>query len=86
MVTRRGVLRVVNGGLALALLSPAWAGAAHAQMLGDAQAFPDDYVVNLARSLAAKDFVPQAGDMDPLLADLSYTPASCSASLSTSTW
>lgn len=71
-VTRREVLRVVNGGLALAMLSPAWAGAASGQTLGDAQPFPDDFVVSLARSLAGKDYVPQSGDMAPLLADLSY--------------
>lgn len=74
LVTRREVLRSLEGALALVALSsvPGLAQDPVAGLFGEPHPFPDDFVIEAARELASKPFAETVVDLPPELAKLTY--------------
>src|ERR1044072_6673654 len=74
-VTRRGVLNALQGLAILGIASKTGlleAAAQNVELLGQSEAFSDDYVLELARARAKKPFVEEKITLPPGLDKLTY--------------
>lgn len=71
-LSRRAVVSAMGGMLPVAAFAATWAQAQESPLYGPPEPFPEDYVLNLARTRAEQPFVEEKVDLQGQLADITY--------------